>query len=67
MPREKDGYREQLEYLIDHFGPVGRVEKRQVAEYLNRTPRYVKDRLGVGRQGITLPLLARRLLALCDE
>ena len=67
MPREKEGYREQLEYLIDYFGPVGRLDKHEVAEYLGRSPRYVKDRLGVGRQGVTLPILARRLLEVCEK
>lgn len=67
MPREKKGYRDQLEYLLDYFGPVGLLTKHQVADYLGRSPRYVKDRLGIGREGVTLPVLARRLLALCDE
>lgn len=67
MARERDGYREQLEALMSHFGDVGMVSKAEVAEYTRHCQRWVKDRLGVGRNGITLPVLARRLLELCDE
>lgn len=72
MAREREGYREQLEVLMNHFGDVGMVSKAEVAEYTRHSTsesakRWVKERLGVGRNGITLPVLAWRLLELCDE
>lgn len=63
--REATGYRDQLEVLLSHFGDVGLVSQAQVAAYTGRSQRWVKDRLRVGRQGITLPALARRLLEVC--
>jgi hypothetical protein len=66
MAREREGYREQLEELIRHFGDVGMVTQPQVVAYTGRGEKWVRRRLGVGRQGVTLPVLARRLLELCD-
>ena len=66
MAREKEGYREQLEELIRHFGDVGMVTQPQVMAYTGRSDKWVRKRLGVGRSGVTLPVLARRLLELCD-
>ena len=65
--REMEGYRDQLEALISHFGDVGMVSQRQVMAYTGKCNKWVRAHLGVGRQGITLSVLARRLLALCDE
>lgn len=67
MPREKPAYRDQLEALTAHFGGAGIVTQTQVAAYLGRTPRWVRDRLNVRADGVTLPILARRLLDLCGE
>lgn len=66
MAREREGYREQLEELIRHFGDVGMVTQPQVVAYTGRGEKWVRRRLKVGRQGVTLPVLARRLLELCD-
>lgn len=66
MAREKEGYREQLELLISHFGDVGIVHTPEVAQYTGMSKRWVYERLGVRRVGVTLPVLARRLLELCD-
>lgn len=67
MPREKPAYRDQLEALTAHFGGAGIVTQTQVAAYLGRSRRWVHDRLRVGAGGVTLPVLARRLLDLCGE
>lgn len=66
MAREREGYREQLEELIRHFGDVGMVTQPQVIAYTGRGEKWVRRRLKVGREGVTLPVLARRLLELCD-
>ena len=66
MAREKEGYREQLEELIRHFGDVGMVTQPQVVAYTGRGEKWVRRRLKVGREGVTLSVLARRLLELCD-
>lgn len=66
MAREKEGYREQLEELKDHFGDVGIVTQPQVVAYTGRSDKWVRNRLGVKRCGVTLPVLARRLLEVCD-
>ena len=63
--REVEGYRDQLEVLLNHFGDVGIVTQKSVADYTGRSQRWVKDRLGIGKNGITLPALARRLLEVC--
>ena len=67
MAREREGYREQLEVLMNHFGDVGLVDVHQVAHYIGMSERWCRDRLGVRRNGLTLPVLAIRLLELCDE
>lgn len=67
MPRERPAYRDQLEALTDHFGGAQLVTQTQVAAYLGRTPKWVRTRLNVRAEGVTLPVLARRLLDLCGE
>lgn len=67
MPREKAAYRDQLEALTAHFGPVGMVSRKQVIAYTGKCGPWVTKHLQVGRQGITLPVLARRLLDVCGE
>lgn len=66
MAREKEGYRNQLEALILHFGAdAGMVTQKQVAAYLGRSDKWVRTHLQVRGTGITLPLLADRLVSLC--
>lgn len=62
--RETIEYRDVMEHLISHFGDKGVLTQVEVATYCGRCERWVKSHLGVGRGGISLPVLARRLLEL---
>ena len=67
MSREKEGYRDQLEALITFYGSDRMVSQQQVADYAGKSRRWVKDNLGIGRYGVTLPILARKLLEVCGN
>ena len=63
MPREKEGYRDNMEALLEYFGGKRLLSIEDVAEYCGRDRRFVKKRFGIDKNGIMLPVLARRM---CD-
>lgn len=67
MPRERPAYRDQLEALNTYFQGKQIVNQTEIATYLGRSTRWVHDRLKVNASGVTLPVLANRLLDLCGE
>lgn len=67
MSREKAAYRDQLERLIEFFPDQEIVTQADVMRFTRRSDKWVRTRLGVKAVGVTLPVLARRLLALCGE
>lgn len=62
--RETVEFRDVMEHLIARFGDKGILTQHEVALYCGRCERWVKSHLGVGRGGVSLPVLARRLVEL---
>jgi hypothetical protein len=64
MPREKEGYRDQLEQITAYFGERRLLSIADLEKYLGRERRYVIKRLGIAnpKDGITTVELARRLV-----
>lgn len=58
-------YKLQLAHLHTFFGGQAVVSQADVSRYTGRCNRWVKDHLRVGKEGITLPLLAKRLVEVC--
>ena len=63
MPREKEGYRDNMEALLEYFGDRRLLSIADVAKYCGRDRRFVIKRFGLDKNGIMLPVLARRM---CD-
>jgi len=61
MPREKEAYLDNLEQLTEFFDGKRLLTARDVASYCGRDARYVRRIYKIGREGITLPTLARRM------
>ncbi|WP_143162355.1 hypothetical protein [Sporobacter termitidis] len=63
MPREKEGYRDQLADISAFFGERRLLMISDVIRYLGRDRDYVIKRLGIShpKDGITTVELARRL------
>ena len=64
MGRELDGYRDQLEDILTFFDGRRLLTVTDVAIYLGRQRNCVRERFGIGKEGITAPMLARKLAAL---
>ena len=64
MAKEANSYRDILEDLHEHFGGKGMLTKGEVARYLGRDPKTVTKWLGIGKNGISTPKLARMLAAM---
>lgn len=63
MARELEGYRDCLEDLCDYFGGKRLLYPADVAKYLGVDPRTAKARYDIPKDGIVLPMLARRMAA----
>jgi hypothetical protein len=61
MPRELPEYRDNYESLLAFFGNKRMLFPKEVADYCGRDPRTVMKRYRFGREGITIPTLARRM------
>ena len=61
MPREKEAYRDNLVALMEYFGEKRLLTARDVARYCGRDYRYVQKLYQIGKGGITLPTLARKM------
>lgn len=61
MPRELEGYRDVMEDLLDYFGGRRLLYQRDVAAYLGCCPRTAAKLYNIPREGITVPMLARRM------
>lgn len=61
MPREREDYRDNLEDLLEFFGGKRLISKIEAANYLGLDPRTAAKRFDIGKNGISLPTLARRL------
>lgn len=61
MPKEVEGYRDMLEDLLQYFGGARLVYPAQVAKYLGVCSRTAAKRYDIPREGIALPILARRM------
>lgn len=64
MGREAEGYRDQLEDILDYFGGKRLLTISDVARYLGRKRETVAKHLNISAEGITAPMLARKLVAL---
>lgn len=61
MPREKDGYRDVLEDLLDYFKDKRVLTITEVARYTGRDRHWCKDTYKIPKQGIHITVLARAL------
>jgi len=61
VPREKEAYRDNLVALLEYFGDRRLLSAKDVAAYCGRDPRYVRRLYSIGREGITIPTLARKM------
>ncbi len=62
MPRECEGYRENLEALRQYFGPNHNLLKpTDVARFCGCCPRTAVKRFDIPKGGIMLTILARRM------
>ncbi len=61
MPREHEMYRPILEDLLAYSGGKRMLSLKDVCQYVGRENRWVKEHLGVTREGVTVHELARRL------
>ena len=61
MARELEGYRDVMEDLLTFFNGRRLLYQRDVAEYLGCCPRKAAKLYNIPREGITIPLLARRI------
>lgn len=59
--REKSEYRDNLEDLLRYFEGKRLITKTEAAAYLGIDVRTATKRYGIGKEGITLPALARKL------
>jgi hypothetical protein len=64
VPREKEGYRDQLEDIAKYFGEKRLLTVKDVGQYLGVDPRVARRRFGIdAKKGITTVELARRLVS----
>jgi hypothetical protein len=61
MPKEPEGYREQLEDIHRVFGGKGALTVTEVIRYTGLNKKTVAKRYGVDRRGITNTQLALRM------
>ena len=61
MAREHEMYRPILEDLLAFTGGKRMLSMKDVCQYVGRENRWVKEHLGVTRDGVTVHELARRL------
>jgi len=61
MPRERPEYRDNYEALLQFSGGRMLLTGAEVARYLGKDPRTVRKMYGIGKNGITIPTLARRM------
>lgn len=61
MSREKPEYRDNLEALMERFEGRMLLTAKDVATYCGIDPRTAQKRYSIGREGITVPTLARRM------
>lgn len=59
--KEIEEYRDNYEALLKHFGGRMLLSQKDVAEYCGKDRRTVAKMYAIGRDGITLPTLARRM------
>jgi len=61
MPRELPEYRDNYESLLAFFGNKRMLFPKDVAAYCGRDTRTVMKHYRFGKEGITIPTLARRM------
>lgn len=61
MAKERTEYRDILEDASEYFDGKRLLSVADVAKYLKVDRRTVIERFGIGKMGISLPALARRL------
>ena len=62
MPREKEGYRDELEQLLNFFGARRVLTVSDVARYTGRDRDWCKNTYGIiPKKGITVVALARAM------
>lgn len=62
MPREKEGYRDELEQLLGFFGDRRVLNSKDVARYTGRDYRWCQRTYGIEtKTGISVVTLARKL------
>lgn len=61
MPREREMYRPILEDILSFTGGRRMMSLKDVCQYVGRENRWVKEHLGVTREGVTAMELAHRL------
>jgi predicted ArsR family transcriptional regulator len=62
MPREKEGYRDQLEDILTYFNQKRLLSVTDVAKYLGISTKRARQKFGfTGETGITAVDLARKL------
>lgn len=61
MPREHELYRPILEDILSFTGGRRMMSMKDVCKYTGRENRWVKEHLGVTRDGVTVHELARRM------
>lgn len=61
MPRERPEYRDNYEALLEFSGGRMLLTATEVARYLGKDPRTVRKMYDIGKTGITIPTLARRM------
>lgn len=61
MARENETYRLELEQIYERFGHRAILTAGEVSEYTGRCRAWCREKLGVGRDGITAVMLAKTL------
>ncbi len=61
MPREPEGFRDIIADLLEFSGGKRNLSKIEVAAYDGCDPRTAAKRYDIGRQGININILARRM------
>lgn len=59
--KEPESYRDNYEALLNYFGGRMLLTQKDVAEYCRKDRRTVARLYCIGKDGITLPTLARRM------
>lgn len=61
MARENETYRLELEEIRNRFGGKAILSAGEVSEYTGRCRSWCREKLGVGKEGITAVMLAKTL------